>query len=190
MKVALFIPCYVDQFYPRVGMATLEMLERFGFTVDFPEEQTCCGQPMANTGCDAEGPPAARVLWRSSRATNTSSPRRQLRGHGPASLRRVPAGSRSSELSGKTFELCEFSTSAKASDRGRFPHKVGLHQSCHGLRGSGSARVRRSSPARQLEAAGIAGDGRGDRARHAAATRRVLRLRRHVLRSTKRRCRA
>ena len=60
MKVALFVPCYVDQFYPQVGISTLELLERLGCEVEFPIRQTCCGQPMANAGfaasskaCDA-----------------------------------------------------------------------------------------------------------------------------------------
>ena len=57
MKVALFIPCYIDAFFPEVGIATLELLERLGCEVDYPLEQTCCGQPMANSGChdDARG---------------------------------------------------------------------------------------------------------------------------------------
>src|ERR1041384_5308791 len=50
MKVALFIPCYVDQFYPQVAIATLELLEKYGCDVHYPLEQTCCGQPMANSG--------------------------------------------------------------------------------------------------------------------------------------------
>src|SRR5690606_37778438 len=50
MKVGLFIPCYIDQFYPNVGIATLQLLEKLGCDVDFPQEQTCCGQPMANSG--------------------------------------------------------------------------------------------------------------------------------------------
>ena len=50
MKVALFIPCYIDQFYPQVGIATLELLEKLGCEVVFPLNQTCCGQPMANSG--------------------------------------------------------------------------------------------------------------------------------------------
>src|SRR5450432_573997 len=50
MKVGLFIPCYIDQFYPAVAMATLELLERLGCDVRFPLDQTCCGQPMANSG--------------------------------------------------------------------------------------------------------------------------------------------
>ena len=51
MKVALFVPCYIDAFFPEVGIATLELLERLGVEVDYPLDQTCCGQPMANSGC-------------------------------------------------------------------------------------------------------------------------------------------
>ena len=51
MKVALFIPCYVDAFFPEVGIATLELFERLGIEVVYPLDQTCCGQPMANSGC-------------------------------------------------------------------------------------------------------------------------------------------
>jgi L-lactate dehydrogenase complex protein LldE len=50
MRVGLFIPCYVDQFYPQIGVATLELLEKLGCEVHFPLNQTCCGQPMANSG--------------------------------------------------------------------------------------------------------------------------------------------
>jgi Fe-S oxidoreductase len=46
MEVALMIPCYIDVFYPQVGIATLELLERLGVDVVYPNEQTCCGQPM------------------------------------------------------------------------------------------------------------------------------------------------
>ncbi|MGC2459745.1 MAG: (Fe-S)-binding protein [Steroidobacteraceae bacterium] len=49
-KVALFIPCYVDAVFPEVGVATLERLERLGVEVVYPLGQTCCGQPMANSG--------------------------------------------------------------------------------------------------------------------------------------------
>ena len=50
MKVALFVPCYVDQFYPKVAIASLELLNKFGVDVHYPPGQTCCGQPMANSG--------------------------------------------------------------------------------------------------------------------------------------------
>jgi L-lactate dehydrogenase complex protein LldE len=63
MKVGLFIPCYVDQCYPNVGLATVDLLERHGVEVDDPEAQTCCGQPMVNSGLgDAARPLAERFL--------------------------------------------------------------------------------------------------------------------------------
>jgi len=56
MKIGLFIPCYIDAFFPEVGIATLELLERLGCEVEYPLEQTCCGQPMANSGCQEDAP--------------------------------------------------------------------------------------------------------------------------------------
>ena len=53
MRIGLFIPCYIDAFFPEVGIATLELLERFGHDVVYPRDQTCCGQPMANSGFNA-----------------------------------------------------------------------------------------------------------------------------------------
>jgi len=48
MKVGLFIPCYINQLYPKVATATLELLEKPGLDVHFPIKQTCCGQRPAN----------------------------------------------------------------------------------------------------------------------------------------------
>ena len=50
MKVGLFVPCYVDALYPEAGVATYKLLKHYGLDVDYPEKQTCCGQPMANAG--------------------------------------------------------------------------------------------------------------------------------------------
>ena len=54
MRIGLFIPCYIDAFFPEVGIATLELLKRFDHKVVYPRDQTCCGQPMANSGFNAE----------------------------------------------------------------------------------------------------------------------------------------
>lgn len=59
-KVSLFVTCIVDQLFPKVGMAMAEVLERLGYQVDFPEGQTCCGQPAFNSGYRAE----ARIVAR------------------------------------------------------------------------------------------------------------------------------
>src|SRR5215471_16017590 len=50
MNVGLFIPCYVNQFYPGAARATMQLLEKCGIRVTYPVNQTCCGQPMANSG--------------------------------------------------------------------------------------------------------------------------------------------
>ena len=137
-RVGLFIPCYVDQLYPDVGMATVELLERFGCQVEFPAAQTCCGQPMANTGCTEDAKPLAR---------------RFLEIFAPYDYVVCPSGSCTAmvrqhyhDLVGehpqfeavthKTYELCEFLHDVLKIERisGRFPYRVGLHQSCHGLR--------------------------------------------------------
>ena len=142
MEVGLFIPCYVDQLYPQVGMATAKLLERFGVTVRFPEAQTCCAQPMANSGFfDDARPLAARMIDVFAGFDHVVCPSgsctSMVRNHFPEllpSARRVPV-----------FELVEFLHDVlRVTPRGKFAHKVGLHQSCHGLRelrlGSGSER--------------------------------------------------
>jgi L-lactate dehydrogenase complex protein LldE len=64
MRVGLFIPCYMDAFEPEVGVATLELLERLGCTVEYPVNQTCCGQPMTNTGCHQDAAAAEALFAR------------------------------------------------------------------------------------------------------------------------------
>ena len=58
MKVGLFIPCYINAVYPQVGIASYKLLKSLEVDVDYPLNQTCCGQPMANAG---DGP--QRVPW-------------------------------------------------------------------------------------------------------------------------------
>src|SRR5436190_7462048 len=59
-RVSLFVTCIVDQLFPKVGMAMADVLERAGYQLDFPESQTCCGQPAFNSGYRAE----ARIVAR------------------------------------------------------------------------------------------------------------------------------
>ena len=59
-RVSLFVTCIVDQLFPRVGLAVVAVLERLGFHVDFPEAQTCCGQPAFNSGYREEARQVAR----------------------------------------------------------------------------------------------------------------------------------
>ncbi len=62
MDVALFVTCLTDTFYPRVGMAVVKVLEHLGCTVHFPKAQTCCGQPMFNSGFEHEARGLARRM--------------------------------------------------------------------------------------------------------------------------------
>ncbi len=148
--VALFVPCYVDQLYPRVAVAALRVLERHGVKVVFPEEQTCCGQPMANSGCESDAAPLAeRFLRIFSRFEHVVAPSgscvSMVRNHYDPFLAGRPGFD---ALKSKTFELCEYLHDVlgvrRVEGAGRFPRKVGLHRSCHGLRelrlGSGSER--------------------------------------------------
>jgi L-lactate dehydrogenase complex protein LldE len=148
LTVALFIPCYVDQLYPNVGIATLRLLERHGVRVEYPTEQTCCGQPMANSGCTDDAAPLAAKFLRLFRGYEyvvapSGSCVSMVRNHYDQFLAGQPGFD---HLKTSTFELCEFLVDVLKIPRieGRFPHKVGLHQSCHGLRelrlGSGSER--------------------------------------------------
>ena len=54
MKIGLFIPCYINAVYPEVGVASYKLLKSLGLDVDYPLDQTCCGQPMANAGFEHE----------------------------------------------------------------------------------------------------------------------------------------
>src|SRR5215213_3264848 len=64
MNVSLFVTCLTDLFAPHVGMATVDVLEHFGCTVDFPHDQTCCGQPQFNNGYPHESRPLAERMIR------------------------------------------------------------------------------------------------------------------------------
>jgi L-lactate dehydrogenase complex protein LldE len=139
MKVALFVPCYVDQLYPDVGLATVDVLERLGVAVDFPESQTCCGQPMANSGCSgAARPLATRFVEIFAGYDHVVSPSgscvSMVRHHYDDFFGKDDARAR--EVRSRTLELTEFLVGVLGVERiaGTFPYRVGVHQSCHGLR--------------------------------------------------------
>lgn len=138
MQVGLFIPCYIDQAYPDVGLATVEVLERLGVDVDFPTQQTCCGQPMANTGCQSDTRPLAERFLAIFRdypyvVCPSGSCVAMVRNHYDEYLAGKPGFE---ELKRNTFEFCEFLVDVLGvrAMEGRFPYRVGLHNSCHGHR--------------------------------------------------------
>lgn len=54
VRASLFVTCIIDQLYPEVGVSVVRVLRRYGVEVDFPEGQTCCGQPLYNSGFTQE----------------------------------------------------------------------------------------------------------------------------------------
>ena len=145
-NVGLFIPCYIDQFYPAVGLATLRVLRRLGVDLEYPQEQTCCGQPMANSGCAEDARPLAekflRIFGKYDKVVCPSgSCTSMVRNHYGQWLKGKPGFD---HLRANTFELCEYLVDVAKVQKvdGEFPKKVGLHMSCHGLR---ELRMARSS---------------------------------------------
>lgn len=136
MKVSLFIPCYIDQLYPKVGIATLELLEKLGFDVNFPLDQTCCGQPMANSGFENYSVKTSEHFLRDfENAEYIVSPSGSCVHHIKDHIR-VP-GKDTPEVSTSTYELSDFLLKFADPKKliGNYHRKVGLHKSCHGLRG-------------------------------------------------------
>jgi L-lactate dehydrogenase complex protein LldE len=143
MRVGLFIPCYMDAFEPEVGVATLELLERFGCDVEYPFDQTCCGQPMTNTGCLAESAATEALFVKNFAGYDyvvgpSGSCVHQVREH----LTAVEQTDDVREVRARTFELTEFLHDILKVEEfpwAEFPHKVGIHYNCNSLRGIGLA---------------------------------------------------
>lgn len=138
VKVGLFIPCYIDQFYPQVGIATLQLLEKCGCQVEYPSGQTCCGQPMANSGFEHLSHDCNRLFIRNfSGYDYIVGPSGSCVLHLKEHLHDPQEEPAATKIRERIYELTEFLTDVLEIKNlpARFPHRVGLHQSCHGQRG-------------------------------------------------------
>ena len=139
MTVGLFVPCYVNQFYPGAAIATLQLLEKLGVEVVYPTEQTCCGQPMANSGFQHLTPGCEDLFIKnfSGPFDYVVAPSASCVLHVKEHLHSETEPSKALHIRGKIFELVEFLTDVLKIDRldSSFPYRVGIHHSCHGLRG-------------------------------------------------------
>lgn len=144
MKVALMATCLGDAMFPEAGKATVRLLRRLGVEVDFPEAQTCCGQPMVNTGYVDEAVPLVRtyvdtfagydhVVVPSGSCAGSVRHQHALvaRRSGDQSLERAVAGA-----APRALELSEFLVDVLGvEDVGAaYPHRVTYHPTCHSLR--------------------------------------------------------
>lgn len=138
MKVGLFIPCYINAIYPEVGIASYKLLKHAGVEVDYPLDQTCCGQPMANAGFEEE---AARLALRMEALFEpydyvvgpSGSCVAFVKLYHPHILEKQQHRCLNS---GKMYDICEFLHDQVKLENlpAVFPHKVSIHNSCHGLR--------------------------------------------------------
>lgn len=138
MTVGLFIPCYVDQFYPGTAVATLQLLEKLGVDVVYPQNQTCCGQPMANSGFEhLTGGCNELFIKNFDEFDYVVAPSGSCVLHIREHLHDDKNPEKAETLRHKVYELTSFLTDVLkvTSLPARFPHKVGVHQSCHGQRG-------------------------------------------------------
>jgi L-lactate dehydrogenase complex protein LldE len=135
MRVALFITCFNDLLFPNVGAATVSVLERVGVEVDFPEQQTCCGQMHFNTGYrDTAAELAGRFRAVFDEYDAIVTPSASCAGMVRREYERLdPAAA---EVATRVHELSRFLVDVVGvTDVGAsFPHTVTLHTTCHGLR--------------------------------------------------------
>jgi L-lactate dehydrogenase complex protein LldE len=138
------ITCLGDAFFPDVGVATVKLLRRLGVRVDFPEEQTCCGQPFFNSGYHQHAHALACHLLRTFDndrpiVTPSGSCAAMVKLEYPELFKDDPPMlARIKDLAARTFELSDFLVNVlKIEDVGaRFPARATYHMACH-LRGLG-----------------------------------------------------
>jgi L-lactate dehydrogenase complex protein LldE len=140
MKVGLFIPCYIDLLYPKVGIATYTLLKKLGVEVEYPMKQTCCGQPMANSGyghltCKTD----ENFIQQFKNFDVIVAPSGSCVLHIKEHLKseKDEWKNQARHIQQNIYELTEFLTDVLhlQYSNAYFPHKVGFHQSCHGQRG-------------------------------------------------------
>ena len=137
MKIGLFVPCYVDAVYPEVGIATYKLLTHLGLEVDYPMNQTCCGQPMANAGFQTKAQKMAANFDEMFKPFDyvvapSASCAAFVKLHHPHLLH----GKQECSAVKRVMDVVEFlhDVLKVTSLPGKFPHVVSVHNSCHGVR--------------------------------------------------------
>ncbi len=141
MTVTLFVPCFMDALYPRAAISMVEILERLGHKVVFPETVACCGQPAFNSGFweearDVAGPVLGKLAEAEAVVIGSGSCGAMLKIFYPQLFEKTPQARLAEEVASRTWEFSSFLVEKLGvTDLGaRFPHKVTFHDGCHGLR--------------------------------------------------------
>lgn len=138
MKIGLFIPCYINAIYPQVGAASYKLLTSLGLDVDYPLDQTCCGQPMANAGFERDAKPLAEKMEALfAQYDYVVAPSASCVVFVKEGYPRLLNGYREHAcIDARIYEICEFvhDIVRPAKLDAHFAHKVSIHNSCHGVR--------------------------------------------------------
>lgn len=137
MKIGLFIPCYVDAVFPEAGVATYKLLKHLGCDVTYPKGQTCCGQPMANAGFEKDAVKLAHNFEdRFAGFDYIVAPSVSCTAFIRVNYPRLLKEGHECEVASRCMDVVEFLHDVLKVDKplGKFPHKVSLHNSCHGVR--------------------------------------------------------
>jgi L-lactate dehydrogenase complex protein LldE len=141
MTVTLFIPCFVDLFYPQVGISMVKILERLGHTVKVPEAPACCGQPAFNTGYWQESKPVAEKVIDQLKdaevvAVASGSCGAMIKVFYPELFAGTPVEQSAKQVAAKCYEFSDFLVSKLGvTDLGAsFPARITFHDGCHSLR--------------------------------------------------------
>jgi len=141
-RVSIFVTCIVDQLFPKVGLAMAGVLEGAGYAVDFPEDQTCCGQPAFNTGYRREARQVARHFLKVFRDAEyvvvpSGSCTSMIAHHFQDLFQKEPESlQEAGALAPRVWEFSQFLLEvAHVDDVGaRLDDVVTYHDSCHALR--------------------------------------------------------
>ncbi len=139
MRVGLFIPCYIDDFYPDVALSTLKILQLNGCKVEYPTNQKCCGQPFINNGLLSDAKYFANHFIDTFIDYDyIVGPTSSCIGAVKYRYEGIVTDNRYGSIQPKVYELCEFLYDVIGVDNLKpFPSykgKVGLHNSCHSIR--------------------------------------------------------
>ena len=133
------VPCYIDMFYPQVGVATLELLEKLGVEVGYPFDQTCCGQPMANSGAYREAKATEELFVRNFvDYDHIVAPSGSCVHHIRNKFTAAEDTPERRQVSSQVWDLPEFLwdvLQVREFPWAEFPHEVALHVSCSAIRG-------------------------------------------------------
>lgn len=151
--VQLFVTCLVDMFYPETAEAIVSILRRLGVDVDFPSEQTCCGQPQFNAGLRADARQMAKHMIKTFEGfpgevlSPSGSCAHMVRHNYPELFAKDPGWlARAQALAKRTFEFSEYLVDilGVADVGGRWEGTLTYHPSCHLSRGLGIDRQPRA----------------------------------------------